>query len=237
MLYQGISSFYLMAICVFILLMASCKHDPFPGPPASSNAIVDSTNSNVCDPDTVYFANDILPILISNCAYSGCHDAATSQDGVTLNNFQNTVNTGDVRAGDLSGSDLYEVITENDPDKIMPPPPNTALTQSQISLIGKWILQGAQNLNCNSCDSSDLRYNGNIQPIINQNCVNCHGGANPQAGLLLNNYQNVRSAILNNNLREKINDEANFTVMPPGGKMNACDLERMNAWINASYPE
>lgn len=226
-----------LVFLLIVFLIATCKHDPFPGPTVWPLSSEDSSNTRVCDPDTIYFNKDVLPILISSCAYVGCHDVASAQDGVVLNNYDNTINTGDVRPGDLSGSDLYDVLTENDPDKIMPPPPNSALSQAKIEIIGKWILQGAQNLNCSTCDSSDLRFNGNIQPIINQNCVTCHGPTNPSAGLSLTNYQNVSSAIQNNNFKEKINGEVNFSVMPPGGKMNDCDLERMNKWLNAGSPE
>lgn len=226
----------LLIISIFIG-MVNCKHDPYPAPMPVLVGINDTSQSKVCDPDTVYFNRDVLPILISSCAYAGCHDVSSAQDGVILNNYQNTIVTGDVRPGDLGGSDLYENITETDPDKIMPPLPNAPLSQTQIAIIGKWIMQGAKNLNCASCDSTDLRYNGNIATIINQNCVNCHGDASPQAGLSLSNYQNVKSAILNKNLTEKINEDPNFSVMPPGGKMNPCDLERMNKWLNSSYPE
>lgn len=229
--------FYIIPYLSIIILFYSCKHDPYPGPTNWNVNLMDTSTTVNCDPDTVYFNKDVLPLINSSCAYSSCHDASSAQDGVILNNYQNIINTGDVRAGDLNGSDLYEVITENDLDKVMPPPPNSPLSQSQIAIIGKWILQGAKNINCTSCDSSNLRYVGDIQAIVNQNCVNCHGGNSPSAGLSLINYQNVKSAIQNNNLKEKINEELNFSVMPPGGKMNDCDLSRMNKWINSGAPE
>ena len=43
-----------------------------------------------CDPDTVYFEMDVLPILLSSCGKSGCHDA-TAQDGVRLDSYAATM--------------------------------------------------------------------------------------------------------------------------------------------------
>ena len=48
-----------------------------------------------CDPDSVYFDNQVLPILVSNCAKPGCHDAASHQDGVVLSSYASLMSTVD----------------------------------------------------------------------------------------------------------------------------------------------
>src|SRR5690554_5915626 len=117
----------LICFLLGLFLAISCKHEPIE-PPINSggsnggNGGTGEEPGRNCDPDTIYFAQSILPLLVSNCAMPGCHSAGSAEDGVILNNYENIMNTGDVRAFDLDGSDLYEVITEDDPDKFMPPP-------------------------------------------------------------------------------------------------------------------
>jgi hypothetical protein len=129
----------LLLIFIFsALLLIMCRHEP---------EFV-NTNGKPCDPDTVYFERDLLPLLLSSCAKAGCHDAATARDGVILDSYANVIATGDVKPGNPDGSDLYEVLVEDRPEKRMPPPPLPALSNDQIAMVRKWILQGAKNLTC-----------------------------------------------------------------------------------------
>ncbi len=241
--------FFLLAIAA---LVYSCEHEPFPAPPGGmgNDTIkdpVDTTTKPIdttqgptvkpCDPDTVYFNRDILPILSSNCAYSGCHDAGTAKEGVVLNSYQNVIATADVRPGDLSGSDLYEVITETDPDKIMPRPPNKPLTQANIDLIAKWILQGAKNLTCDECDTANISFSQHIKPIFEKSCAVCHSGATPSGFLLLTNYGNITDAVINNTVISRINHQGSIAVMPPSGiKLDDCKLKQIEVWVKAGVP-
>lgn len=155
-------------ICMVLLIgliYAGCKHEPddfIPDPDPTTHP---------CDPDTIYFEKDVLPILMSSCAKSGCHDA-TAQDGVRLDSYAAVMNSNVVKPGNPDDSDLYEDITEDDPDKIMPPPPNAPLSSEQIAIIRKWIAQGAQNLFCDEmCDTVNVTFSGTIWPqIIQAHC-------------------------------------------------------------------
>lgn len=132
-------SILLLAIAFVIsLLIIQCRHEP-EKPPISGNT---------CHPDTVYFKRDILPLLLSSCAYAGCHDAATAMDGVKLDNYENVMATADVKPGNPNSSDLYEVLVEDDEDKRMPRPPFPRLSNEQIAMVRKWIQQGAKNNDC-----------------------------------------------------------------------------------------
>ena len=117
-----------------ILFAISCKHEvPVGNDPGgtpgngSGNGNGNGSGNNppvcTCSPDTVYFQQQVLPIFISNCSLSGCHDAASHQDGVVLTNYQSIMNTGEIEPGDPNDSEVYEKITENDNDDRMPPPP------------------------------------------------------------------------------------------------------------------
>lgn len=82
----------LVVVVVAIILMdlASCRHDPFfdnPIPGGVDTSSVDTTTSDTsttgmsgCDPDSVYFNRDVLPLIISSCATSGCHDEITHEE-------------------------------------------------------------------------------------------------------------------------------------------------------------
>lgn len=218
-----------------LFLLGQCQHEPYPAPNFSQNPVDTTTNTPTsgkpCDPDTIYYLRDVQPLLNANCAFAGCHDAGSAQDGVNLSNYNAVISTADVRPFDLEGSDLYEVITETDPSKRMPPAPNNALDPKSIEIIRNWILQGALNLNCDECDTLNLTYNNGIKSIIDLNCGNCHGATNPNAGLSLTNYTEVKDAFLNTQLLNRISNKPGVPVMPPAGPMDSCKIKSLEIWF------
>lgn len=234
-----------------LLGLGSCKHDPFFSddvtPIDTTGNPIDTTDQPVdtnmvdttgiaCDPDVVYFNRDILPILRSNCAFSGCHDAASSQDGVNLETYETVMATADVDPFDLDGSKIYRMITEDDPDKLMPPPPNTPLSQAQIQLIAKWILQGAVNLECDEnaggCNTTGVSYSADIQPVLQNNCVGCHSGSAPSGGVNLGTYAQVKQVADNGRLFGAVSWQDGFVNMPFGGnQLPQCNIDQIEAWI------
>ena len=121
-------------------IATSCTHEPL-NPIGPNPNDTTGNNGRVCDPDTVYFQQDVLPLIVSSCSMSGCHNAASAQDGVVLTDYEKIMQTGDVKAGQPNNSKLYEALVETNPNKIMPPPP-ASLTAAQIQLIKTWIQQG-----------------------------------------------------------------------------------------------
>lgn len=222
-----------------MLLIFSCKHEPLIGP-AEENPFTPLPpvfSQNPCDPDTVYFQVDILPILRSNCAFSGCHGDGSSEDGVELSSYANVMGTSDIRPGDPNGSGLYEMITENDPDDRMPQDPYNPLTSEQIAKIKTWILQGALNNSCDKCDTSNVTFSLNVKPIIQNNCQGCHSGGNPKGGILLSNYTEIKSRVQSGQLLGAINHQAGFTSMPYNqSKLNQCLIDQIQIWANADTP-
>lgn len=83
---------------------------------------------NTCSPDTVYFVNDIMPLISSNCTMAGCHDVITHAEGVNLTTYANIVRY--VSPGNAAGSKLYKEVIRTDGDR-MPPPPMPAFTTAQ----------------------------------------------------------------------------------------------------------
>lgn len=103
-----------------------CQHDPII-PPAPQ----------------ISFAEQIAPILISNCATTGCHDGSSSgdEDLPPLRNYEEI--RKHVKPGNARDSKIYKYITAIDGEDAMPP--DRPLTEEQIQLIFLWISQGAKN--------------------------------------------------------------------------------------------
>jgi hypothetical protein len=231
-----------------LLMMASCEHEPLLQPTGSEGKAVvndngsNSNNGNVnggnngtpCDPNTVYFSTQVLPLLVSNCAKSGCHDAASHEDGIILDSYVNVMNTADIDPGNPRGGHLMEAITESDPDDRMPPPPALTLTAQQIDLINTWIVQGAQNLTCTitTCDSTAVSFANDVLPVINNKCKGCHSGIAPGGGISFTDYTGTATQAGNGKLLGSITHAAGFQPMPKNSAMlSACEIGVIRNWI------
>lgn len=226
---------FLIIVLVSVAIFQSCKHEPddniFPNDNTTDTTKPPVTVADTCSPDTVYFVNDILPIITSNCAMSGCHDANSRQDGVQLTDYSSIIKTGEVIAGIPSSSELYEAITETDPDKIMPPPP-ASLTSEQKNAIRIWILQGAKNNHCeNKCDTSNVTFSKNVWPVIATTCKGCHTGAGASGGVRIENYSQLKTLVDNGNLESVLGRNGPKKPMPPGGPLEDCASNQIRIWI------
>ncbi len=222
-----------------IFLLQGCTHEAVT--PVIPDDMEDNTVGTPCDPGVIYFERDILPILRSNCAKSGCHDAESHQEDIILDNFQNVINSKVVKPFDLNDSELYEVITETDPDKIMPEPPNQSLSVNQIALIAQWIEQGAKALSCDDpegpCSTDNISYSGFVAPLLSSNCIGCHSGGTPSGNIVLNSHSAVQTVALNGRLLGAITWAAGYQQMPKGsGMLTACNIDKIKAWINNGAP-
>lgn len=222
-----------------VTVSTSCKHEPLLDEVTNP---VDTTAQGVpCDPDKVYFELEVLPILLSNCAFSGCHDAASAEDGVILDSYDQVIKTGKVKPFKPNDSKLYKVLVDNDADDRMPldrPP----LPQDQIALISKWIQQGATNLKCDpdagACDSTNVTYTQSILPVINTYCKGCHSGTAPSGNIDLATYQGVKVVATNGKLLGSISWSSGFSKMPQGGnRLPDCTIAKFKTWIDGGAPE
>src|SRR5258706_8324023 len=166
-----------LVIVTGIIVFFACTHQASipTGNTGGTDTAGGSNNGdgNNHEDSVVCFEAEILPIFQSNCAKSGCHDAVTHEEGYVFDSY-NGIMKG-IKPGDKNDSKIFEVITETDKDKRMPPPPDTPLTNEQINLIGKWIDEGANNTtNCsNECDASVYSYSGAVRPILDLHCTGC----------------------------------------------------------------
>ena len=78
-------------------------------------------------------------------------------------------------------------------------------------------------------------YVDDVAPIISANCLNCHSGPTPFAGLRLVDYDDVRIAVENRNLIARINDTVN--PMPQSGLMPLQQRLTIERWRDDGFPE
>ena len=236
---------FLIVLLVIGAIVGSCEHEPVA--PTEIIILPDTTGNpnpnpgpivnpgpalKPCDPDTVYFRTQILPIFISNCAISGCHDRASAQEGVILTDYINI--TKEIVPFDLEFSEAYEKITEDRPERLMPRDPLTnlgfSLPQEQIGLIASWIKQGAIDNTCDDCDSTVFTYADRVEPLITQNCatsVSCHGSGSGNGDYT--SYGGLKAKVDIGAFELRVLRNLN---MPPAAPLPECDRIILQKWLD-----
>jgi mono/diheme cytochrome c family protein len=193
---------------IILVVLISCKHESIP-------PIIDDTTV----PSGICFQDEVLPVIQSNCAYSGCHAAGGEDpDLSTYSSIKQLVN-----AGDPQNSKLYKYAIGSE----MPPTPKTPLNLEQVTLIYGWIKQGAPDNSC-ACDTNVFTFNDAVLPIIKRNCWGCHG-VNDDIPLVT--YQNIFDNA--DNILADISYENNPMPKPPTAKLSDCKITQIRKWINA----
>lgn len=200
--------------------------------------IVDSEDEiSTCDPDTVYFQNTILPLVVSSCATAKCHDQISHKDGIRLTDYHSIMTTGKIKAGDPNDSEFFEVLTESGDDR-MPPSPFASLNNDQINSIKTWILQGAKDNSCNEgCDLTNVTFSDVIWPMLQNNCTGCHTSSNPGGGITISNYNDVAALVSNGMLMGTVRYEAGFSPMPANKQLSDCKIDQLQVWIDDGFPQ
>jgi len=206
---KKILSLFSIIAAISMVVIISCKHDSMP-------PVIDTTSPDT----TACFQGKILPLIQSNCAYSGCHAGSQSPNLTTYENIMKLV-----KPGDPTGSKLYQLATGN----TMPPKPNTLMNLDQVTLIYWWIQQGAANDSC-ACDTTTTFTA--INKIIQVSCAGCHGSVNPGGGISLNSYANIsaNSAKIQNAITGVTE------LMPKTGKLQDCEITQITNWISNGKP-
>jgi hypothetical protein len=180
------------------------------------------------------FSRDILPVLVSRCASTGCHDAITHEERYVFSSYSTTMTA--VTPGNPNDSKLYEVIKLATGEEKMPPAGSPQLTVAEIDSIAAWISYGALNQFCGeTCDTiNPVTFSGTIWPVLQTSCTGCHSGAAPSGGVLLANYNNVAAIATNGTLINALKGNG-VPGMPPGGSFSVCRIRQFEIWINNGY--
>ncbi|HQV85735.1 MAG TPA: hypothetical protein PLO70_03395 [Chitinophagaceae bacterium] len=228
--------YVIFSLIAGLFILNACRHEILnPGNGSGGGGTGGGGNlppTSICNPDSVYFVNDIMPLISSNCTMSGCHDNITHADGVNLTTYTKIM--GYVRPGDAANSKLYKVIIKTDGDR-MPPPPMAPMTTAQKALIQKWINQGAKNNSCiGSCDTTVFTYSGAVKPIMDNKCAGCHNPSNLGGNIDVSTFAAVRVVALNGKLYGSIAHQTGYSPMPKNAaKLSDCEIRQVQKWIIA----
>ncbi len=231
----------IIILLILTIALFSCKHEPIIVPPVVEDIIIvpEEPQDSICDSTIIYFQNDVLPILQSSCATTGCHSVASQQEGVILNSFSNIIQTGGVVANNATNSELYQVLNASGNDLMPPASSGIVLSLIQKNLIKDWINQGANNTKCDllNCDTTKYELAANIKPLLDASCVSCHSSTNSSGGVSLDTYTSIKVSVDNGKLLASIKHETTASAMPQGAsKWDACKITIVEKWIAAGAP-
>jgi hypothetical protein len=227
--------FHFLCLVSSVLIISSCKHEiifpkdyGYQGSPYVVNnpAPTPTPPGHPCNPDTVYFNQQILSLITSNCTMKNCHN---TNNGEVFNLTNYTAIMRIVVPGNPNASQLYTSITVGGED---PMPPSGPLSSDQIALIAKWISQGAKNLTCDYCDTSKYTFSGTIFPLIQNYCIGCHSGSNVSGNVVsLENYNPVKAQADNGQLIGTITHTCCKPMPQNGPMLSDCIITQFKNWI------
>lgn len=83
------------------------------------------------------------------------------------------------------------------------------------------------------CDTVNMTYSNDVQPILQANCYSCHGNGNANGGVTLDSYEAVSGLAASGILTGVITHASGFPPMPQGAaKLSDCDINTIQDWIN-----
>jgi hypothetical protein len=146
------------------------------------------------------------------------------------------IRTGKIKPGNPNGSGFLNSLTSGE-DR-MPPSPNNPLNSDQISLIRKWIAQGAPDNACNDgCDTTVATFSGQIWPIMQSYCTGCHSAGSAGGGVVIADYTDLVALAENGSLMGSIGYQSGFAKMPPNQQLSECSISLLQKWIADGYPD
>lgn len=91
-----------------------------------------------------------------------------------------------------------------------------------------------QNSGATDCDTVNMTYLADVQPILAANCYSCHGdGPVVQAGVNLEAYETVKAQAENGNLIGTITHASGYPAMPFNlPKLSDCSINKIRDWVN-----
>lgn len=118
-----------LLLSLTVMILVSCRKDTY--------APVPTLDLNT----PVSFKADIMPVFVTHCYGSGCHDKGIPPDLTAANAYDQLTLLGYVDTTDAEGSKLYARMVSTS----SPMPPAGVLSGDITNKILAWIKQGAQN--------------------------------------------------------------------------------------------
>ncbi len=90
------------------------------------------------------------------------------------------------------------------------------------------------------CSVVKAYYTENVAPILSSNCIGCHSGSSATAGLYLDSYTSVYSAIKSGNVLDRVNrnSSGDIELMPQyGPKLSQPNLDILQTFFDMECSE
>lgn len=231
-----------VAVMLFLLIAAivpSCVHE-IPAPVESTGGItVPVVPLPGCSSDTIYFEQQVLPVVNTLCGKSGCH-GTTQRHEFQLIYSSKDQSYNAISSRFSSASRLAKALNEMAGQRVSGYTPPSA---DQLTTLQKWIAQGKNNNSCNGCDATQFTYAANVAPLFKYYCNGCHPGPGSQTTPNLSTYDAIKKELTSNpgRLLGSVQWTSPYNTstarMPQGSnQLSACELEVIQKWIDAGAP-
>lgn len=84
---------------------------------------------------------------------------------------------------------------------------------------------------------TEITYIKHVKPILDQNCISCHGGNTPVANLRLTTYAEAKASAESQKLVQYIYGFQGAPIMPPSGKMSSEKTQTIENWVDQGLKE
>ncbi len=198
--------------------------------------------------DAPIFEQDVQPILSAYCLT--CHGKSSPEQGVDLRTARTVLRGGSngpvVKRGSPDESLLYQKLSQG---KMPPKAFKSQVPEADVETIRHWIEAGARTEQDDDLPEQArlqiARFEHEIQPLLNERCVVCHGGSSPQSGLDLRTLASTlrggkHGPVVLEGFSEKsilVRQLVNG-VMPPEGAsetLSAAEVELIRDWIDEGH--
>ena len=198
--------------------------------------------------DAPIFEQDVQPILAAYCLT--CHGKSSPEQGVDLRTARTVLRGGFngpvVKRGSADESLLYQKLSQG---KMPPKAFKSQVPEADVETIRHWIEAGARTEQDDHLPEQArlqiARFEHEIQPLLNERCVVCHGGSSPQSGLDLRTLASTlrggkHGPVVLEGFSEKsilVRQLVNG-VMPPEGASEAlsdAEVELIRDWIDQGH--
>lgn len=175
------------------------------------------------------FRTIVQPLMVTYCGSRGCHNPDDHTHGIDFTTYPAIMKN--VVPGDTANSLLYQRITHVQ-----------RFNKTQIGIIVRWILSGAHETQCidnGPCDTTGITYTNFVRPLMVNDCVGCHSArdADFNRHVDLTTYDGVAAVALDGRLVGCVSQTDYYVHMPEyGQKIDACELAKLNAWVNRGAP-
>ena len=86
-----------------------------------------------------------------------------------------------------------------------------------------------------ACDTVDMSFSKDINPIIQKKCVPCHNYELYYNGRIYETYEGVKEVAETGLLLEVINHSGNIKMPKDEPKLPDCEIDKFEAWVNQGF--